>query len=525
MNFKQKLMAIVLLFAIATACNIQNKEDKALILKGNITGIPDGSKVALSKLGELHGHVDTATVENGNFTLLGNYSKPTLCYFRIEGTTAMTQLYVQNGEMNIEGDGKIYGSLKVTGCKDQEYMEFYNQKQAEINKKYQSAYAKYFKASKEEKVKLEKKFEEKVKELEDLDHKFFTMYPQAAHIIEIIKTKTKGRSANEIIELIEKLGSKVQENPAVIQYLAEISKISEIELGVDEMLTGVNNVPYKVDKTFQGLELKNIAYMGVFPNNNIGALKKNGTVQIIDSSGKILSSFRPELRGVPMSIAIDNNYDIYLLSCISEEVSRKIRGKEIKTRIPKRVQCTIFSPDGQKKSSYNCKEVVTATGAKVIGDDLIIADYKNSKLAIFSKEDGKLKNTMEGMRPCCGILDFSVSSKNEILVANLGAFRVKGYDANGKNILAFGKRGKGMNDFHGCCNPVSVATLSTGAIVTVEKDPTRIKIYSKEGAKQIAGIEELVKGCAYIPMVVDTKDNLYLASKDKGLVKCVAEDS
>lgn len=88
--------------------------------------------------------------------------------------------------------------------------------------------------------------------------------------------------------------------------------------------------------------------------------------------------------------------------------------------------------------------------------------------------------------------------------------------------MAFGQRGKKLNDFHGCCNPVSVASLSTGAIVTVEKDPTRVKVFSKDGAKAISGIEELVQGCLHIPMAVDSKDNLYLASGKKGMVKCVS---
>ena len=126
------------------------------------------------------------------------------------------------------------------------------------------------------------------------------------------------------------------------------------------------------------------------------------------------------------------------------------------------------------------------------------------------------------MRPCCGILDFSVNDKKELLVANLGAFRVQAYDFSGKNLFTFGQRGKDLNDFHGCCNPVSVAYLSNGALVTVEKDPTRIKIYSKEGAKEISGIQELVEGCSYIPMTVDSDDNLYLASPAKGVVKCVS---
>jgi len=41
------------------------------------------------------------------------------------------------------------------------------------------------------------------------------------------------------------------------------------------------------------------------------------------------------------------------------------------------------------------------------------------------------------------------------------------------------------------------------------------------GVTQIAGIEKLEKGCSYIPMIVDAKDNLYLASGEKGMVKCV----
>ena len=107
------------------------------------------------------------------------------------------------------------------------------------------------------------------------------------------------------------------------------------------------------------------------------------------------------------------------------------------------------------------------------------------------------------------------------MVANLAAFKVQTYNLKGKKLITFGKRGKHLNDFHGCCNPVTVASLSNNAIVTAEKDPTRIKVYSKDGAHLIEGIEELVKGCSYIPMVVDGKDNIYLASSKSGIIKCV----
>jgi len=188
------------------------------------------------------------------------------------------------------------------------------------------------------------------------------------------------------------------------------------------------------------------------------------------------------------------------------------------------VEGNVLNEKGEHISKYRLARLKTATGARVVDNHLIVSDFQNKRIAMFDSKTGKAGSIIKDMRPCCGILDFSVNAKNEILVANHRAFRVQGFDFTGKSIVAFGQRGKSLNDFHGCCNPVNVAYLSNGAIVTVEKDPTRIKIYSKEGAKQIAGIEELVKGCSYIPMIVDSKDNLYLASGRKGMVKCVSDN-
>ncbi len=167
------------------------------------------------------------------------------------------------------------------------------------------------------------------------------------------------------------------------------------------------------------------------------------------------------------------------------------------------------------------KDLKTATGAKIVNGKLIVADYANKMVAVLNAETGALESSVKDLRVCCGILDFSINADNELLIANLGAFRVMGADFSGNTKFAFGQRGPSIDDFHGCCNPVNVAYLSNGALVTVEKDPTRIKVYSKTGAIQIAGIEELVKGCKYIPMTVDSHDNIYLASARNGLVKCV----
>jgi hypothetical protein len=166
--------------------------------------------------------------------------------------------------------------------------------------------------------------------------------------------------------------------------------------------------------------------------------------------------------------------------------------------------------------------LITASGAKVLEGKLIVSDCNTQMLALYDAKTGKQLSKINGMRPCCGILDFAVNANKQLVVANLGAFRVQSFDLTGKSLMSFGKRGRELTAFHGCCNPVSVTSLKNGAIVTVEKDPTQVKIFSKEGAKLVAGIDELVKGCSYIPMIVDGKENLYLASREKGIVKCVA---
>ena len=161
----------------------------------------------------------------------------------------------------------------------------------------------------------------------------------------------------------------------------------------------------------------------------------------------------------------------------------------------------------------------TSTGSKIVNGKLFIADYRSKKVAIFDLETGKYETSINDVRACCGILDFGVNENNEILLANLGAYRVQAFDMSGKIQFSFGKRGRGLNDFHGCCNPVNVSYMPNGAIITVEKDPTRIKVYTQSGAHKVEGVEELVKGCTYIPMTTDSKNNVYLASMMSGIVK------
>lgn len=298
-----------------------------------------------------------------------------------------------------------------------------------------------------------------------------------------------------------------------------------IDISVDKIVKDASNVTYVVDSKFNSENINGIVYLGIFKNDNICALKADGTVMIISSNGKVVGSFATKVDGKTSSIAVDKADNIYVMSTLLEKKVNKIRGVERTRTLIKGIECTVFNKEGKQQNKFELSGLKSATGARVANNKLMVADSKNKMIGLFDTQTGILASKIkEDIRTCCGILDFSVNDKNQILVANVGSYRVQGYDFDGNCVLAFGQRGVSVNDFLGCCNPVSVAYLSNGAIVTVEKDPTRVKIYSKEGAKQISGIEELVKGCSYIPMIVDSKDNLYLASSKKGMIKCISSN-
>ncbi|MDE5422866.1 DUF4369 domain-containing protein [Ancylomarina sp. DW003] len=538
---KSKLPAVcMLILSIFFACNNAKESEQKFELHGTLEGITDGKIFINIVLGDGKYVIDSALIKNEKFVFKGDYPEPTLAYLMLKREDMEPHfLYIENVKMSLTGGlvrkknsrYRFSGSpeyvlvledVKITGGgKAQNDFAHYNElrkawsKDEEVLKKE----IRLSTTTKERRTELSKIL---VKRREELINQYIKENPTSRHAADIVSGRLSGKSAAETEKVIKSLAPALQKNPAIVALLEETLKQKEIELGVDQMMAQASNVSYKVDGKFDGEGLKDVIYLGVFSNDNICALKKDGTVQILDGKGKQISSFKTELNGDASCLAVSSDNKIYLLCGIQEEVSKKVRGKVRKQIVPKAVECTVYDEKGASQSQFRLEGILTATGARVVDNNLIVADYLGKKLAMFDKTTGKVGPVMENMRSCCEILDFSVNEKKEILVANLGAFRVQGYDFSGKQLLLFGQKGKTLNDFHGCCNPVSVTSLSSGAIVTVEKGPTRIKVYSKEGAKQIAGIEELVKGCSYIPMIVDSKDNLYLASKEKGIVKCVS---
>ena len=284
---------------------------------------------------------------------------------------------------------------------------------------------------------------------------------------------------------------------------------------------------YKMDKSFGQNEIKvPPVCVAMDAKDQLHVLLNDGTVALYDTNGKATGSFKADMKPMPTTMAVADGR-IYLIGTVMTEKIRDIQGKKIKMVEPGGIHCCVYSATGTKESEIKLPEAVSATDAHFIGKELAIADFNKGQILFYQPADNEWKVTRKidkVFRLCCGIFDFCPGTDaNSIVVANLGAFKVQSY-TEGKKGLEFGARGEKEDEFHGCCNPVNVACLADGSIVTVEKSPTRVKIYDKEGKaeKPVTGLGELVEGCSTIPIAVDSKGALYLASATKNcVVKCV----
>lgn len=165
------------------------------------------------------------------------------------------------------------------------------------------------------------------------------------------------------------------------------------------------------------------------------------------------------------------------------------------------------------------------TGMKTYEDNVLVAvssggvifNYKEGKLV---NEIGRQKGSARGLTTCCGILDFCVDTDGLVHVGELGGHRVSIFDMKGKRIASWGKKSEEKKDFHGCCNPVSIACFGNGNFATSEKDPAIIKIFTGDRRKleMYVKLQDVAPGCRYQCITCDSKGRIYVINSAK---RCV----
>jgi len=129
------------------------------------------------------------------------------------------------------------------------------------------------------------------------------------------------------------------------------------------------------------------------------------------------------------------------------------------------------------------------TAVAVMGEHVYLADAATGTI-IRCDSTGKVlgrigkrdsERNIPGINSLNKHLDVSAAPDGLLRVANTGRLAVEAYTFEGDLEHSFGKGGRTLADFCGCCNPVNIAVQPDGTIVTAEKGYRRVKVYSPKG--------------------------------------------
>lgn len=123
-------------------------------------------------------------------------------------------------------------------------------------------------------------------------------------------------------------------------------------------------------------------------------------------------------------------------------------------------------------------------------------------------------------------LDVVAGAEETVWVAHPGRRQVEQYNAAGELLGRFGKSAQTIEGFCGCCNPVDLALLPDGRVVTAEKGLPRVKAYRPDGTldRVVALPEDLSPAATALDLAVESSGRILVLDPPARLVRVFAEE-
>jgi len=181
-------------------------------------------------------------------------------------------------------------------------------------------------------------------------------------------------------------------------------------------------------------------------------------------------------------------------------------------------QIQVFDREGRLLGTWRDeKRLGLVSSIAMTKEAILVADRKARCIRHFKSDrtyvrDIGADNRQKGFVLHAAILDFVVDAKDVIHAANPGKHRIEHYSLEGKLTGRFGRfDGRDPAGFTGCCNPTNIALTPAGEIVTVEKAPPRVKVYSLDGRlRAVLGEGDFDLSCRNSDVAVDRDGRLYV---------------
>jgi len=171
------------------------------------------------------------------------------------------------------------------------------------------------------------------------------------------------------------------------------------------------------------------------------------------------------------------------------------------------------------------------------GESILLTDLAGKRLLVLNRS-GHVVKEIDGATPrddlkfnvpgeCFAV---AVGIDGLARVVNPGRLRVEAWTLEGDREFVWGKGSNHTDGFAGCCNPMHIAVLPDGRIVTSEKGIARVKVYKPDGPNAqpgvldsvVAGPDELA-GLDGYDVAVDSRGRVVLLDVQARTVRVFAE--
>ncbi len=155
-----------------------------------------------------------------------------------------------------------------------------------------------------------------------------------------------------------------------------------------------------------------------------------------------------------------------------------------------RDRIVVCGADGGKRASWEIPGSRPWLTGLAVGENGLFAADAGNRVILRYDRSGRLLGRIGEKNPERDIPGFVIPSPyftvrlhadGLLRVNNPGRHRVEAYTPEGDLVAAWGAASAALAGFCGCCNPVGLALLPGGRIVTCEKGLPRVKIYSGDG--------------------------------------------